>query len=84
MKKADYNKSLREKTDAQLQKELNDKQLELAKVRLERKANKLKDINLPSKLADDIARIKFELANRKAEAAKEAKAEIKEEVKEQE
>jgi len=63
MKRNDI-KALKEKTDAQLTKQLSGLEIELAKARLEKKAMKLDNISLPRTLADDIARVKTELRRR--------------------
>jgi ribosomal protein L29 len=57
-------KALKEKTEAQLVKQLSELRIELAKARLEKKAMKLTNISLPRTLADDIARVKTELRRR--------------------
>jgi ribosomal protein L29 len=57
-------KALKEKTEAQLEKQLGSLRIELAKARLEKKAMKLTNICLPRTLADDIARVKTELRRR--------------------
>lgn len=57
MKKKEV-KELHQKTLDQLQKLLRETSVKLAKARLELRAAKLDDVNLPEKLADDIARIK--------------------------
>ncbi|NCN87640.1 MAG: 50S ribosomal protein L29 [Candidatus Pacebacteria bacterium] len=63
MKRNDI-KALKEKTDAQLTKQLSGLEIELAKARLEKKAMKLDNTTLPRTLADDIARVKTELRRR--------------------
>lgn len=57
-------KSLKEKTDTQLEKQLSSLRSELAKARLEKKAMKLTNTFLPRTLADDIARVKTEIRRR--------------------
>jgi ribosomal protein L29 len=63
MKRNDI-KALKEKTEAQLEKQLSGLEIELAKARLEKKAMKLDNTALPRTLADDIARVKTELRRR--------------------
>lgn len=63
MKRNDI-RALREKTKAQLEKQLSGLESELAKARLEKKAMKLSNTSLPRNLADDIARVKTELRRR--------------------
>jgi len=63
MKRNDI-KALKEKTIAQLEKQLVVLRKDLAKARLEKKAMKLDNTSLPKFLADDIARVLTELRRR--------------------
>ncbi|MEA2056957.1 MAG: uL29 family ribosomal protein [Patescibacteria group bacterium] len=73
MKKTEL-KKLHQKTVDQLQELLKETLIKLAKARLQLRAAKLDDINLPSKLADDVARIKTIM--REKQLMRKAKEEI--------
>lgn len=57
MKRNDI-KALHDKTPAELQQQLAELQTRLGQAKLELKVGKLEDVRLPSKLRDDIARVK--------------------------
>ncbi len=66
MKKNDIT-ALKQRPQAELLKELATLQGQLAKARVEKKAGKLANFALPSRLADDIARIKTVLTAQEIE-----------------
>lgn len=65
--------ALHEKTTAQLQTQLEELKLELAKVSLELPVGKLNDVRKPGKIKDDIARIKTVLSLQKLATFKDNK-----------
>jgi len=78
MKRNDI-KALHSKTQDQLQKQLDELLIQLAKLRLEKKAGKLENPSLVKHVADDIARVETVMTEKKSAApATDTKKESKE------